>query len=767
MSSIEKSISILNEKQKEAVNAKEERILVIAGAGSGKTSVLTTRIAKLIRQEGESPASIMAVTFTNKAAGEIKERLEKIVNDGTEKPISLRPLTMGTFHSIFNSLILRKNYDFAARKEGYTILDQDDSNTLIKKVIQSLSLYERLEKAEATKREQKLTYACSHYIAYCKDRGMNYEDIKGINPLLKGYPLEYDLADFEIQEMHNIFEMYEDNLVKQNSFDFGDLLVWPYKYLTHPDNKNVLISYQERFKHVLVDEFQDTNKVQYNLVLLLSDKNNLFVVGDDDQSIYGWRGAEIKNILSFIDFFKGKKTTREVKLEQNYRSHANILETANYVIKNNVERLGKTLWTNKETGSKITLADFNDLKQEVNYVADKISDLVKNKGVAAEDIAILYRVNKLSKDYSKELFARGLKVNVVNGSDFTKRKSIKIALSYLRIIQNNRDLISLSQVINVPTRGLGDVSKNKLLDYIEEKRDMSDLEMEDFSILDALKDALDDKVLSGKAEKGLRNFYNTLNSVNAETLHNNPLIDTPEDILNSTLFAMMLEHHEDGFVSIYEHLKEMEAEDDDMALQSYIDVFIKRLSLYDREEKPNEKFLEEILLESSNDDKTGKMGKPGVKLMTVHTSKGLEFPYVFVVDVSSDNFPNDKSLDLEEDRRLFYVAITRAKIQLILSYSRSGIYGYNQSGASKKSIFLKELPDSLVDEFVSSKFGNTGFKPQPNNFQAKRDNKLAVGESYYHKKFGVGTISKIEKKAFGFEITGIFNGLERKWMIVK
>lgn len=767
MSSIEKSISILNEKQKEAVNAKEERVLVIAGAGSGKTSVLTTRIAKLIRLDKEQPYSIMAVTFTNKAAGEIKERLEKVVNDGESKPISLRPLTMGTFHSIFNALILRKNYDFAGRKEGYVIYDQDDANSLLKKVIQSLSLYDHIEKAEASKKEQKFTYACANYIAYCKDRGLNYEDIKSIKPLLKGYYLEYDLSDFEIQEMHNIFGLYEDSLKKQNAFDFGDLLVWPYKYLVHPDNKNVLVSYQERFKHILVDEFQDTNKVQYDLVTLLSEKSNLFVVGDDDQSIYGWRGAEIKNILNFINFFKSSKTTREVKLEQNYRSHANILETANFVIKNNIERLGKTLWTNKEKGSQITLADFNDLKQEIQYVADKIVDLVHNRGVAQEDIAILYRVNKLSKDYSKELFARGIKVNVVNGSDFTKRKSIKIALSYLKSIQNNRDLISLSQIINVPPRGLGDVSKNKILDFVEQKRDIADLSMEDFNILDALKDALDDKILSGKAEKGLRNFYNTLKCVEAEELHKNELIEDPSELMNSTLFAMLIEYEEEGFNSIISHLRELESEDDDTALQSYIDVFVKRLALYDLEPNPNEKFLEEILLESSADDKEGKMNKPGVKLMTVHTSKGLEFPYVFVVDVSSDNFPSDKSLDLEEDRRLFYVAITRAKLQLILSYSRSGIYGYNPSGASKKSIFLKELPDNLVDEFVSSKFGNQNVKSQiKNNFQAKKDNRLALGATYHHKKFGIGIIKKIEKKAFGFEVTGDFNGVARQWVII-
>lgn len=765
MSNIQKSLSILNDKQKEAVNAEEERILVIAGAGSGKTSVLTTRIAKQIRLDNESPSAIMAVTFTNKAAAEIKERLEKVVNEGESQQISLRPLVMGTFHSIFNALILRKNCDFAGRKEGYIIYDQDEALSLLKKIIQSLNLYGDREKAEKTKRETKLAQASSHYIGFCKDRGMNFEDVKTLFPLHPNYFLEYDLANYEINEIHNIFEMYEDNLKKSNAFDFGDLLVWPYKYLTDPKHANILADYQKRFKHILVDEFQDTNKVQYDLVTLLSAKNNLFVVGDDDQSIYGWRGAEIQNILSFIDRFKATKTTREVKLEQNYRSYANILETANYVIKNNVERLGKNLWTQKEDGSKIILADFNDLKQEVKYVADKIVSLIEYNKVPAEDIAILYRVNKLSKDYSKELFSRGIEVNVVNGMDFIKRKSIKIALSYLKMIQNNRDLISLSQVLNVPPRGLGDVSKNKLLEFIEEKRDVKDLYMEDFDLIEALEDAVEEKVLSGKAEKGLVNFLETLKCVDAQSLLENDAIEDVNELTSSNLFAMLLEHEKEGFTSIIKHLREMESEDDEAALESYIDVFVRRFALYDNEENPKEKFLEDLLLDS--DEKSGKMKKKGVKLMTVHTSKGLEFPYVFVVDISSDNFPNDRSVNLEEDRRLFYVALTRAKTELILSYSRSGIYGYSPDGGNKKSLFLKELPTSLVDEFVSNKFNSGGFtqKPKPNFFQAKKDNKLKVGEYYTHKKFGTGFITKIEKKSFGFEVTGDFDGIQKSWIV--
>lgn len=765
MSKIEESLSVLNEKQKEAVDATEERVLVIAGAGSGKTSVLTTKIAKLIRLDNVNPFSIMAVTFTNKAAGEIKERIEKIVNDENSKPISLIPLTTGTFHSIFNALILRKNCDFAGRKEGYVIYDQDESVSMLKKVIHSLDVYPASEK-ELTKKVTKLASACSHYIGYCKDRGMNYEDISHLTNLLPDYRLEYDLANYEINRIHEIFSVYEDELKKSNAFDFGDLLVWPYKYLTHPAHTNVLQSYQKRFLHILVDEFQDTNKVQYDLVTLLAEKNNLFVVGDDDQSIYGWRGAEISNILNFIKRFKSTKTTREVKLEQNYRSYANILETANYVIKNNVERLGKTLWTQKEDGSKITLAEFNDLRQEIQYVTNRICTLV-NDGVPEEDIAILYRVNRLSRDYSKELFAKGRKVNVVNGLDFTKRKSIKLALSYLKTIHNGRDLISLSQIINVPPRGIGDVSKNKLLDFIENERDLKDLSMEDFEIIEALENAIDEKVLSGKAEKGLVNFVNTMKSIDSESLFNNEQIEDPNDLTYSNLFSLLIEYNEDGYPSIVDYLRDMESEDEESPLESYIDVLVKRLALYDKEENPLEKFLEEILLESSSEDRKGKMNKKGVKLMTVHTSKGLEFPYVFVVDISSDNFPNDKTLDLEEDRRLFYVALTRAKVELILSYAKSGIYGYNADGGNKKSLFLKELPTNLVDEFISNKFGNTSYpqKAKPANFQPKKDNILKLGEYYTHKKFGTGRILKIEKKSFGFEVTGDFSGSERTWII--
>lgn len=765
MSKIEESLSVLNDKQKEAVDATEERILVIAGAGSGKTSVLTTKIAKLIRLDNVNPASIMAVTFTNKAAGEIKERIEKIVNDDDYKHISLNSLTTGTFHSIFNSLILRKNCDFAGRQEGYVIYDQDESISLLKKVINGLNIYLPTDK-EATKKTTKLASACSNYIGYCKDRGMNFDDISTLKYLVSGYRLDYDLSDYEINSIHKIFETYENDLKKSNAFDFGDLLVWPYKYLTDPAHKNVLEAYQRRFVHILVDEFQDTNQVQYDLVILLSEKNNLFVVGDDDQSIYGWRGAEISNILNFIENFKDFKTTKEVKLEQNYRSCANILETANYVIKNNVERLGKTLWTQKEEGSKIILAEFNDLRQEIQYVTNRICSLVDD-GVPEEDIAILYRVNRLSKDYSKELFAKGRKVNVVNGLDFTKRKSIKIALSYLKAIHNGRDLISLGQIVNIPPRGIGDVSKNKLLDFIETERDFKDLSMEDFDLIEALENAISEKVLSGKAEKGLINFTNTLKSIDSEALMNNDKIEEINDLTFSNLFSILLEYEEGEYTSIIKHLREMEDEDEENALESYIDVLVKRLALYDKEEKPLEKFLEEILLESSSEDRQGKMNKKGVKLMTVHTSKGLEFPYVFVVDISSDNFPNDKSLDLEEDRRLFYVALTRAKVELILSYAKSGIYGYNSDGISKKSLFLKELPASLVDEFVSNKFGSMNYpqKAKPNNFNAKKDNILKLGEYYTHKKFGTGLILKIEKKSFGFEVTGDFSGSEKSWII--
>lgn len=658
------NLETLNDRQKEAVNITDGPLLVLAGAGSGKTKVLTTKVAKLIIDNKIDPSNILAITFTNKAAKEMKQRILSMVGDIGYK------IQISTFHS-FGLNILKKHYDKLKLSKNFTILDSDDSSILIKNILKDMNSDE------------------------------NYKAIKNIisnnkNALIDSYEYErFVSSDFE-ELVLEVYRKYENRLIKNNSVDFDDLLMLPIVlFKKHPD---ILKEYQEQYKYILIDEYQDTNEAQYLLTKMISAKyKNICVVGDDSQSIYSWRGSNYKNILNFEKDYPNCKT---VFLEQNYRSTKTIINASNDLIKNNINRKDKNLWTDNEEGIKIEYKRAIDEKDEAYYVVSEINKLLDN-GSKLSDIAILYRTNAQSRNLEDELLLNNIPYKVVGSVYFYNRKEIKDLMAYLKLIYNKDDDVSLTRIINVPRRKIGKVTIDKL---VSKANDLN------CSIYDAID--------SGK-ELEFKEIIEFLR----ENKDNYTLTNFIDLILEKT-----------GIIKELEDENTIEAQTRIENLNEFKSI------AYQFEEKYGiislEEFLNEISLVS---DITEYKDNEAITLMTIHSAKGLEFNNVFIVGLEESIFPHFNSFEsndsLEEERRLCYVAITRAKkrLWLVNALSRT-IYGNKVS--NKESRFIKEI-DS---KYFNIKTSNVKVNNVDDSIEYK------VGEHIYFDTYGEGVIVGIKDK---------------------
>ena len=651
--------NLLNASQFEAVTYAPGPQVVLAGAGSGKTRVLTYKIVWLIQEHGFRPHEILAVTFTNKAAREMRERVSHLL--GYEAPLRW----MGTFHSICARLLR-----FHAAKLGYsahfTIYDTDDQKRHVKKMLQ----------AEGLENDARFSVdAVRRYIGHCKNQGAGPEDAQKM------------AQDPYAQRMANLYARYQKELRDQDAMDFDDLIFLCIRLLKgFPEVRAAL---NASFRYVLIDEYQDTNKAQYQLVqLLLGPHRNLVAVGDDDQSIYGWRGADVGNILRFQTDFPEARVT---KLEQNYRSTANILAVASSVIRNNRERMDKTIWTENEPGEKITLMELDDEMAEATWVARRIqADEVYGPG----GTAVFYRTNAQSRLLEDELRRRQIPYLIVGGTRFYERKEVKDLLAYLRLVANPRDDVSLLRVINVPKRGLGDKSLDQLQDYAR---------LAGLSLFEALPHGREAGIATAATGK-LREFHETLQGLRL-IANSRPLPDLVQDVLAKSGYKAALEKEDtDEAADRLGNLEELVS-----AAQDFLDRLEEKAEAEaagasedgsdeepEIEGTPLELFLQEISLVSDAD--ALKAGQDAVTLMTVHSAKGLEFPRVFVTGMEDGLFPlmREDDPDSEEERRLFYVAVTRARQELSLTCARRRRrYGtYQDSMASR---FLREIDKQYLE----------------------------------------------------------------------
>lgn len=630
----------LNPKQKEAVTTTEGPVLVVAGAGSGKTLVLTYRIAYLISL-GISPSSILALTFTNKAASEMKERIRNLVGKRADY------IFMGTFHSIF-ARILRREAHLIGYSKDYSIYDTDDQENVIKGILKDFNISEnhlspRFIQNVISKAKNKLLF---------KENG--FEKFFG----------SYN------KKLSEIFEEYNRRLKNSNAMDFDDLLIKPIElFSNYPE---LLQEYRERFNYILVDEYQDTNVAQYYLLkMLVNDNKNICCVGDDAQSIYKWRGAEVRNIL---DFNKDFPETKIIRLEQNYRSTKSILAVADSVIKNNVYQIEKTLWTSNEQGEKVTVTVCFDERDEANYIAKKIVELINSKKYNPRDIAILYRTNAQSRYFEETLIKSSIPYVIVGGVEFYKRKEVKDVLAYLKLLVNPKDDESFLRVVNFPARGIGDVS-------IETLRTIA-LQREK-SLFLAIPDLINSENVSDRIKKNFKAFYE--------------LIIKYQDLVNQSDFYSVIKTLIDE-IGILQLFKEEGTEE---SIQRYENVIQLLNSIQEFQAANSDKTLVDYLSEISliADIDNWEDRKNAIVLMTLHSAKGLEFDVVFIVGCEEGLLPlkrDGEIEDIEEERRLFYVGCTRAKKHLFISYARNR----NRFGNSYPQIhsrFIEEIDKTFVD----------------------------------------------------------------------
>jgi DNA helicase-2/ATP-dependent DNA helicase PcrA len=664
----------LNNEQQKAIYKVEGPTLILAGAGSGKTKVLTTKIAYLIEKIGVSPYNVLAITFTNKAAKEMNDRLYSMIGEVSKK------IQVSTFHS-FGLKILRENCEHLGYKSNFLIMDSEDTLSIIKKILKGFNLDSKQYNPSAIRNK----------ISGCKNELMDPD----------GYE-KYAISDFE-QIVLKVYRKYQETLFKNNSIDFDDLLILPIKlFREHP---SILQNYQERFQYILIDEYQDTNEAQYILTKMISAKyKNICCVGDNDQSIYSFRGANYRNILNFE---KDYSDATVIKLEQNYRSTSNILDAANNVIRNNRERKEKNLWSNKGTGEKISYFRAFNERDEAFYVTREIKKLL-NQGIEYKDIAVLYRTNAQSRNMEEELLKENLPYRVVGSFYFYSRKEIKDLIAYLRLIHNSDDDMSLLRVINTPKRGIG----LKTLKNLDVKAELNGT---------SLFDAID----SGK-ELEFKQLILDLKKV-SEHLTLTELVDRILDV--------------SGIKKEYEDEHSLEA-----------DIRIENLEEFKTitktfEEREGVISLEDFLLEISlvSDVNEYKDDKNRISLMTVHSVKGLEFDYVFVIGLEEGIFPHINSLmdnaELEEERRLCYVAITRAKEKLHLVNARTRTI-YGKESSNPPSRFIKEIDEQLLQK---------EFKDDPENIHKVNKEEYFhqenidynVGDFVYHEVFGHGKIVEV------------------------
>ena len=720
----------LNTQQQEAVFHTEGPVLILAGAGSGKTRVLTHRIAYLIEEKGVNPWNIMAITFTNKAAGEMRERVAKIVGFGSES------IWVSTFHSSCVRM-LRRFIDRLGFDTNFTIYDTDDQKTLMKDICKRLDIDTKIYK------ERSIMAA----ISSAKDELIG--------------PEEYELkvmGDFSKRKIALAYKEYQKELKKNNALDFDDLIMKTVElFQACPD---VLEYFQERFKYIMVDEYQDTNTAQFKFVSLLAEKyKNLCVVGDDDQSIYKFRGANIGNILGFENVFPDAKV---VRLEQNYRSTQNILNAANQVIQNNMERKRKTLWTENEEGEKLHFRQFMNAYEEAEYIVGDISKKVREKDAQYRDIAILYRTNAQSRLFEEKFLMANIPYKLVGGVNFYARKEIKDLLAYLKTVDNARDDLAVRRIINVPKRGIGATTLTRVQDYAVSMG---------MSFYEALKEANAISTLGRAATKvePFVTFIQTLRS-KAEYLSPSELL---KDIIEST-----------GYV------KELEAEGTEEAearIENIDELITKVVSYEEENEEPTlSGFLEEVALVADIDSVDGDDNQ--VLLMTLHSAKGLEFPFVYLAGMEDGMFPSymtitsDDPTEIEEERRLCYVGITRAMKDLTLTCAQQRMIR-GETQYNKVSRFIKEIPRELVElgrEFQEKKPMDipmpTSFRQMkqafkqpafvPKQFEVKKADGLdyTVGDTVKHIKFGTGVVTAIVEGGRDYEVTVNFDKVGIKKM---
>ena len=757
----------LNDKQYEAVVTTEGPCLVIAGAGSGKTKVLTHKIAYLIGEKQVKPWNILAITFTNKAANEMKERIENLVGDVAAD------IWMGTFHSICVR-ILRRFIDRIGFDSSFIIFDTSDQRTLVKTCIKAIGLDDKM----------------------FTDRSVLSEISNAKNEMLE--PEQYTVranGDFRKEKIALVYEMYQKRLKENNAIDFDDIINYTIKILM--ENPDILEYYSDKFKYVLVDEYQDTNKAQFTLVTLLASKNgNITVVGDNDQGIYSFRGADISNILNFERDFPG---TKIIKLEQNYRCTGNILKAANAVIKNNEVTYKKELWTENEVGKLPTVYSASNEYDEGTYIAQQIEHLRREEYYKYSDFAILYRMNTQSRAIEEILRRESIPYKIIGGLKFYERKEIKDIISYLRLIQNPSDNLSLKRIINEPKRGIGKTS----LDKIEELSNNTGVPMYE--------------IIKNAEQYGLnRVFLNSREFVNAIE----ELRTKKDDIKISDLIKETLK--KSGYTQALENENTIEAENRIENLDEFLTVAIE----FEDESADNKlsDFLEGITLSSDIDNM--EETEETVTLMTLHSAKGLEFPVVFLVGMEEGIFPGYKSIgepkELEEERRLCYVGITRAKEYLFLTCSKQRTI-FGSTSCNQVSRFLREIPSDLLDGYdkalgekqesnnvfgdskyswtygskdngniktykidkhepsvaaASSNSNNNGFMFRTaesflNNLTKKATganvdlSKYKAGVKIYHKKFGEGIISNVEPEGDDLKVDINFDKVGHKRLMAK
>ena len=704
----------LNDKQREAVSAPLGNYLVLAGAGSGKTRVLTHRIAWLIGVEGVSEGSIMAVTFTNKAAAEMRHRIESVLSDGNQR---LFGMWVGTFHSIAHRLLRAHHLD-ADLPQDFQILDSEDQLRLLKRL---MKLHHFDEKSFPPKQ-------AAWYINNKKDEGLRPNQID-------------DHHDRQEREWIRIYQIYQDACDRAGLVDFAEILLRSYELFLH--KPLILQRYQQRFQHILVDEFQDTNKIQYEWIRLLAGKTGkVMIVGDDDQSIYGWRGAKIENIQLFLKEFANAQT---IRLEQNYRSTMNILQAANELISNNNNRLGKNLWSEGNQGDPVGIyAAFNEL-DEALFVASQIKTWIEDGG-KLNDCAILYRSNSQSRVIEEALIRSQIPYRIYGGMRFFERQEIKDALAYLRLIANRQDDAAFERVINTPPRGIGDRTLDTLRNLTREHQ---------ITLWQATNLALQENKLAGRAATALLRFMELINSLQRDTEEMPLFAQTDFVIKHSGLYEMYKqEKGEKGEVRI-ENLEE---------LVSAAREFIKPEEAEDMTE------LTAFLTHASLEAGEAAPHQACVEMMTLHSAKGLEFPRVFMIGVEEGLFPSFRSFEeagrLEEERRLAYVGITRAKQKLTISYAESRrLYGKEERHLPSR--FITELPQQCLQEIRlrgtvtralnQSKVGSVS--PIANESEWK------MGQKVKHEKFGFGTVINVEGADNNLRLQIAFQNQGIKWLI--
>ena len=749
----------LNREQKEAVLHTEGPLLLLAGAGSGKTRVLTHRIAYLIDEMGVNPWNILAITFTNKAAQEMRERVDNIAGFGADQ------VWVATFHSTCVR-ILRRHIDRIGYDTNFTIYDADDQKTVIKGVCK------RLDIDTKTHKERTLMNA----ISSAKDELV---DVR-----------EYEIksrGDYNKQIIAKVYREYQETLKKNNALDFDDIIVKTVELLK--SCPEVLHQYQERFRYICVDEYQDTNTAQFELVRLLADGyRNLCVVGDDDQSIYKFRGANIRNIL---DYEKVYPEAKVIKLEQNYRSTQNILDAANAVISNNTSRKDKALWTQKGAGNRIHFRPMDTAYEEAEYIADDIVRKVKKEGAEYKDFAVLYRTNAQARLLEERMVVEGIPYKVVGGINFYSRQEIKDILAYLKTIDNGRDDVALRRIVNVPKRAIGATTVEKVADYAE---------IRDISLYEAMCES--DQISSlGKAEQKIRGFVNMI-QVFRSGLDSYPIPDLIQAVIERTGYEEYIRNESDD---------EQQAED----RLSNLDELITKAVVYQQshDEPSLSEFLEEIALVADIDNVED--GDNRVLLMTLHSAKGLEFPHVYLAGMEDGLFPSymtivsDDTAEIEEERRLAYVGITRAMEDLTITCAQMRMIR-GETQYNPVSRFVREIPENLMDNkppaprrraediyggFEVGASGSYDFRPKAvarpkatakadkpfiakgmsslnqlaglqkgMAYQAPADLEYGVGDRVKHIKYGEGSVLAIDREPRDYKVTVNFDKAGQKIM---